>query len=64
MLAGVILVTIPTVMFGGMTLLVHLVGRAPGYFDNPLRLFATEAVACPREPDPLGAPRRLTRRCA
>jgi hypothetical protein len=37
MLAGVILVTIPTVMFGGMTLLMQLVGRAPGYFDNPLR---------------------------
>jgi hypothetical protein len=36
-LAGVILVTIPTVMFGGATLLAHLVGRAAGYADNPLR---------------------------
>jgi hypothetical protein len=37
MLAGVILVTVPTVMFGGMTLLGQLVGKTPGYFDNPLR---------------------------
>jgi hypothetical protein len=37
MLAGVLLVTLPTVMFGGATLLQMLVGRAPGYFDNPLR---------------------------
>jgi hypothetical protein len=37
MLAGVILVTIPTVMFGGATLLQHLITRAAGYADNPLR---------------------------
>jgi len=37
MLAGVILVTVPTVMIGGLTLLAQLVGRVPGYFDNPLR---------------------------
>jgi len=37
MLAGVLLVTVPTVMFGGLTLLSQLVGKAPGYFDNPLR---------------------------
>lgn len=37
MLAGVILVTVPTVMLGGLTLLSQLTGRAPGYFDNPLR---------------------------
>jgi hypothetical protein len=37
MLAGVLLVTVPTVMFGGLTLLSFLVGRAPGYVDNPLR---------------------------
>jgi hypothetical protein len=36
-LAGVILVTVPTAMFGGLTLLAHLVERAPGYLDNPLR---------------------------
>ena len=37
LLAGVILLTIPTVMFGGAALLAHLVGRAHGYVDNPLR---------------------------
>ena len=37
LLAGVLLVVLPTVMFGGVTLLVHLVGRVPGYADNPLR---------------------------
>src|SRR5262245_43051785 len=37
MLAGIILVTLPTVMFGGATLLAQLVGNAPGYGDNPLR---------------------------
>lgn len=37
LLAGILLVTIPTVMFGGLTLLMHLVHRLPGYADNPLR---------------------------
>jgi uncharacterized membrane protein len=36
-LAGVILVIIPTAMFGGAALLAHLVGQMPGYADNPLR---------------------------
>lgn len=37
MLAGILLVTLPTVMFGGLALLSHLVAKAPGYFDNALR---------------------------
>src|SRR5262252_4511758 len=37
MLAGILLVVIPTVMYGGLTLLSALVGAAPGYVDNPLR---------------------------
>ena len=37
MLAGVLLVTLPTVMFGGLTLLTQLVGGTPGYADNPVR---------------------------
>jgi drug/metabolite transporter superfamily protein YnfA len=37
LLADVILVTVPTVMFGGLTLFSLLVGRAEGYVDNPLR---------------------------
>ena len=36
-LAGVLLVIIPTVMAGGVRLLTFLVGGAPGYVDNPLR---------------------------
>lgn len=37
MLAGVLLVVLPTVMFGGLSLLAYLIGNAPGYVDNPLR---------------------------
>lgn len=37
MLAGIILLTVPAVIFGGLTLLAHLVGRVPGYVDNSLR---------------------------
>jgi hypothetical protein len=37
MLAGFILVTVPSVMLGGLTLLHQLIGRTPGYADNPLR---------------------------
>jgi len=37
MFAGILLVTIPTVMYGGLTLLSALLSNAPGYNDNPLR---------------------------
>jgi hypothetical protein len=37
MLAGILLAVIPTVMFGGVSLLGFLTGNAPGYTDNPLR---------------------------
>ena len=37
MLAGVLLVVIPSVMYGGITVLSLLVTRAEGYVDNPLR---------------------------
>jgi hypothetical protein len=37
MLAGILLVVIPTVMYGGLTLLGMLTGNVPGYADNPLR---------------------------
>jgi hypothetical protein len=36
-LAGVLLVVIPTVMYGGLSLLYFLTRGAPGYVDNPLR---------------------------
>ena len=35
--AGALLVILPTVMFGGLSLLHFLTGQAPGYADNPLR---------------------------
>ena len=35
--AGVLLVVLPTVMYGGLTLLSLLTARAPGIADNPLR---------------------------
>jgi hypothetical protein len=37
MTAGVLLVVLPTVMYGGVTLLGLLTQRAPGIADNPLR---------------------------
>jgi hypothetical protein len=37
MLAGVLLVVLPTVMYGGLALLGMLTGNVPGYADNPLR---------------------------
>src|SRR5215475_4062634 len=35
--AGVLLMVIPTVMYGGLTLLTLLTGHAPCIADNPLR---------------------------
>jgi drug/metabolite transporter superfamily protein YnfA len=37
MLAGILLVVLPTVMFGGLSLLSFLTRNSPGYADNPLR---------------------------
>jgi hypothetical protein len=37
MLAGILLVVLPSVMYGGLTLLSFLTGNSPGYNDNPLR---------------------------
>lgn len=37
MLAGILLVVLPTVMYGGLSLLSFLTRHAPGYSDNPLR---------------------------
>jgi hypothetical protein len=37
MFAGILLVVLPTVMYGGLTLLGLLTGNGPGYADNPLR---------------------------
>jgi hypothetical protein len=37
MTAGVLLVVLPSVMYGGLTLLTLLTQRAPGIADNPLR---------------------------
>ena len=37
MFAGILLVILPTVMYGGLTLLFSLTRNLPGYSDNPLR---------------------------
>ena len=37
MLAGILLVVLPTVMYGGLSLLFFLTRGVPGYADNPLR---------------------------
>jgi uncharacterized membrane protein len=37
LLAGILLIVITTVMFGGLTLLSALTKNVPGYNDNPLR---------------------------
>jgi hypothetical protein len=36
-LAGIILILVPAVAFGGASLLSMILGRAPGYLDNALR---------------------------
>jgi len=36
-IAGVLLITVPTIAFGGATLLKMIWGRDPGYLDNPVR---------------------------
>lgn len=36
-LAGILMVVLPTVMFGGVSLLSLLAGAEPGYVDNPVR---------------------------
>ena len=37
MLAGILLVVLPSVMFGGVSILTLLTQRSPGLVDNPLR---------------------------
>lgn len=36
-IAGVLLITVPTIAFGGAMLLKLIWGREPGYLDNPVR---------------------------
>ena len=37
MAAGILLVVLPSVMYGGLSLLMFLTQGAPGFVDNPLR---------------------------
>ncbi len=37
MFGGILLVVLPTVMYGGLSLLSMLIGNTPGYDNNPLR---------------------------
>jgi len=36
-LAGILLIVVPAVVFGGASLLTMILGQAPGYLDNPVR---------------------------
>ena len=36
-IAGILLITVPTIAFGGATLLRMIHRREPGYLDNPVR---------------------------
>ena len=36
-LSGIILITVPTIVFGGFFLFTQVISRAKGYVDNPLR---------------------------
>jgi hypothetical protein len=37
MMSGIILITVPTIQYGGYFLLTSLTNQASGYMDNPLR---------------------------
>jgi hypothetical protein len=37
LMSGLILITVPTIQYGGYFLLTSLVNKASGYMDNPLR---------------------------
>src|SRR5216684_3418491 len=37
LLSGIILITVPTIQYGGYFLLTSLVNRGSGYMENPLR---------------------------
>jgi len=37
LLSGIILITVPTIQYGGYFLLTSLVNKVSGYMDNPLR---------------------------
>ena len=37
LMSGIILITVPTIQYGGYFLLTQLMNRSSGYMDNPLR---------------------------
>ena len=37
LLSGIILITIPTIQYGGYLLLTSLMSKSSGYMENPLR---------------------------
>ncbi len=37
LLSGIILITVPTIQYGGYFLLTSLIDKSSGYMDNPLR---------------------------
>jgi hypothetical protein len=37
LISGIILITVPTIQYGGYFLLTSLMSKGSGYLDNPLR---------------------------
>ena len=37
LMSGIVLITIPTIQYGGYFLLTSLMNKSSGYMDNPLR---------------------------
>jgi hypothetical protein len=47
-MSGIILITFPTIQYGGYFLLTSLMTKGSGYIDNPLQPEFFPCRACPR----------------
>jgi hypothetical protein len=48
LMSGIILITVPTIQYGGYFLLTSLMNKGSGYMENPLRQNFFRAWARPR----------------